>query len=181
MSLLMSEKKNTMMFTKFLAPFFRGFTETPEESFSKALNKANTSFYLGKDKEIGANLASLLEHSYSSNDISFIADCLPPLLSSQDISTRIIAFRAISLLLTPSSPSIQMLPASMRRSFQYHILLIPALNALTYIMTPFVFHCLKKDLLEIAKSSDDLPRILAMNCIFKIYKQSPKKIKYLMY
>ena len=168
-----------MFLARFLAPFFGGSSENEPDSFNKALNRTNTALLQGKDKEKDNAMSVLLKFSHSSTDLSFIGYSLSPLLASTDLYTRIIGFRAVSLFLTPSSPSVEMLPTVMRRSFQYQDLLVPALNALTYIMNPFVFHHLKKDIIDLATNSDDLPRILAMICVYKAYKQDKKNLKHL--
>lgn len=170
------------MFDWILSPFFgKQNEEKPDASiFKKALELAEKALVVGNDQDRANAFSTLIKFSHSSPDLSFIGFSLTPLIASPNIRTRIIGFRAMSIFLSSTSPAVEMLPSVLRKSFQYDELLIPALRALTFIINPFVFHCLKKDIIEIATESNDVPRLLALHCVYLSYKQKPKYIKHLL-
>ena len=168
------------MLKKLLSPFISFEEDDSPQTFKKALDATNKALLTGNDKERSDTVSKILKFSHSSSDLSFIGYSIAPLIASPDLYTRIIGFRAISLFLSPSSPAVEMLPAAIRRSFQYQELLVPALNAVTVVLNPFVFHYLKNDLIELASESNDVPRILALHCVYTAYKQNAKNVKHLV-
>lgn len=165
-----------------LAPFFGNQTEEEPDlsTFKKALEYADKSLVQGTDQDRANAFSSLIKYSHSAPDLSFIGFSITPLIASPNIGTRIIGFRAMSVFLSSTSPVVEMLPSVLRKSFQYDELLVPALRALTFIINPFVFHFLKNDIIEIATNSNDVPRLLALHCVYLSYRQKQKHIKHLL-
>jgi len=160
--------------------FWTNLFKSGKPEYESVLNRANNVLVKGNDKQRYDFVKELLDSSYGGGDITFIGFYITPMLASQDMMCRKIGFRAVSLLLGPSSPAVSMLPSVLRRSFQFPELVSSSLQALTYVMNKFVFQALKKDIVEIATNSNDLPRILALHCVYLAFKCDPSNLKHLI-
>lgn len=108
---------------------------------------------------------------YSNSDFSFLCYDILNVLSVNDVTVRIIGFRAASFYLDNNSPFIDMMPSIIQTSLQSPLLVAPALNALSRFINPFIYENLQKNLFELAKSGSDIVRKLAICTIFKVYQE----------
>lgn len=171
------------MLRRLLAPLtgsFTGMINSEPKTVDEAILDINNALASKSEQKLCDAVNNLNRVCYSSKDLSFVGYSVTSLLASSDPKCRTVGFIAISLFLTPSSPSVAMLPSIMRKSFQYQELVVPALRALTFVMNEFVFKSIKDDIIEIGTNSHDVPRLLAMHCVYLAWRQHHGYIKYLI-
>ena len=151
-----------------------------EQKEEDLLNDTYVKFIEGDEISQMNSLNKLLRFSFNSNDMSFLGFLVTMLLSCPSVAARIVGFKASTIFLSRNSPYTEMLPAIYRKAMKDEELVSHALYSCSYLVTPFVFQSIERDLSEILNTGRDIERKLALHVVFNTYKQDFNVIKKLI-
>ena len=151
-----------------------------EQKEEDLLNDTYVKFIEGDEISQMNSLNKLLRFSFNSNDMSFLGFQVTMLLSCPSVAARIVGFKASTIFLSRNSPYTEMLPAIYRKAMKDEELVSHALYSCSYLVTPFVFQSIERDLSEILNTGRDIERKLALHVVFNTYKQDFNVIKKLI-
>ena len=130
-----------------------------------------------EDVKSQANIIhELYSWSFYSPDLSFLGENIITMLGSSDPFVINTAFQAASLFLTSKSRDVDLFPSVLIKAFKNPLTLNSALNALTFLINPYIYHAIRSELIEIASSSTDIARKYALTSVFVAYKRDISKL-----